>query len=78
MWRSFVLLPGGFPTEFSILATIRPDEGTRGKVFSIYDDKNAMEMVALKVGRYSELIYSDSDGKPGEPIPLGIDLSDGE
>ena len=69
---------GGFPMDFSVLATIKPDEGTRGKIFSIYDDKNAMEILALKVGKYSELIYQDSFGRPGEPIPIGVDLSDGE
>ena len=60
------------------MTTIKPDVGTRGKVFSIYDEKNAQEILALKVGRYSELIYMDSEGKPGEPIPLGINLADGQ
>lgn len=73
----FCPFSAGFPLDFSILTTFRPEEGTQGKLFAVYGAESANEILSLKIGKNTEFIYRDVNGVPEDPIPLGVDLSDG-
>ena len=74
--KAFFLI-GGFPKDFSILVTLKIDVNTNGKVFAVYDEPDATEILSLQVGEITQLIYTDPNGRPPEPVQLAINLNDG-
>ncbi|XP_014787574.1 collagen alpha-1(XI) chain [Octopus bimaculoides] len=71
---------GGFPVNFSILATFKADVGNSANLFTLYHNDDAREQLSLKVGSEIRLLYSDTQKSPEpEYYPtLKINLTDGE
>jgi hypothetical protein len=64
---------------------VRPDKETRGKLFAIYDNEDAVEILSLKVAKNSKLYYLDPadierDGPEAkaQAVNLNINLVDGK
>lgn len=70
----------GFPEDFSIIATVRPDEGVEGKIFSMYNDITAQEIMSISVGEGPQFLYRDIYNLPSpESCPrFDITLNDGQ
>uniref|UniRef100_A0AAY4AGM9 Laminin G domain-containing protein n=1 Tax=Denticeps clupeoides TaxID=299321 RepID=A0AAY4AGM9_9TELE len=69
-----------FPEDFSILATVKPNQGSQSFLLSVYNEQG-IQQLGLEVGRSPVFLYEDHQGKPGpEDYPLfrGINLSDGK
>ena len=70
----------GFPEDFSLIITMKADVGVQGKVFTMYSDISAEEIMSLSVGDKPTFIYKDMTGAPGEdgaPV-FDITLNDGK
>ena len=75
------VFPDGFPQDFSILATIRPDDQNSAFLFTIYNGQNGNEELAIQVGPRPLFWYEDVNGRPGRensPRFNNINLSDGK
>jgi collagen type V/XI/XXIV/XXVII alpha len=70
----------GFPEDFSIVATVRPKNNTRGYLFSMYSGTTTREVLGFGFGEKTTFLYEDHRGKPGpEKSPdFDINLVDGE
>ena len=55
----------GFPTDFSIIATVRPNSGTKGFLFSMYGGTSQREVLALEISDTPYLLFEDNLGRPG-------------
>ena len=51
------VFPDGFPADFSVLATIRPDDQNSAFLFTIYNGQNGNEELAIQVGLWSSTDY---------------------
>ena len=52
------VFPDGFPADFSVLATIRPDDQNSAFLFTIYNGQNGNEELAIQVGLWSRTDYA--------------------
>ena len=55
----------GFPKDFSIIATVRPNTGTKGFLFSMYGGTSQREVLALEISDSPYLLFEDNVGRPG-------------
>jgi len=71
---------GGFPEDFSILATIKTTRKAASFIFTIYDAVEAKEVLGLEVSNSTMLLYEDQNSLPGvHDYPrFNVDLADGK
>ncbi|ELT91485.1 hypothetical protein CAPTEDRAFT_85111, partial [Capitella teleta] len=74
------VFPNGFPEDFSIVATVRPKNNTRGYLFSMYSGSTTREVLGLGFGNKTTFLYEDQAGLPGmaDSPQFDVDLADGE
>ncbi|RXG69256.1 hypothetical protein Avbf_03680 [Armadillidium vulgare] len=67
-----------FPEDFSIMSTIRLDQGTSSVLFGLYTDIGEDQMI-IEVGDNVRLFYQDEEGKPegGNTIIFSKSINDG-
>ena len=70
----------GFPEDFSIITTVRPEKHTRGYLFTMYSGLTTREIFGLGFGEETTFLYEDQSGYPGlaESPTFDVDLTDGE
>ncbi|KAM9391317.1 collagen alpha-1(XI) chain-like [Salvelinus alpinus] len=71
---------GGFPVDFSILATVRARRGAQVFLLSLYDPQGTQQL-GLEVGRSPVFLYEDQQGLPPPelyPTFRKINLADGK
>ncbi|RUS86342.1 hypothetical protein EGW08_005927, partial [Elysia chlorotica] len=72
---------GHLPDDFSIITTVRASSGVTAKLFALYDDSSAFELLSLEVGEGPRFVYRDIMGRPGadnSPKFDNIVTNDGE
>ena len=68
-----------FPEDFSILITLRPDQGSSSTLFGLYTD-NGEDQLLLEVGNSIKFFYQDEKGKPvdGNKLVFRKRINDGK
>ena len=74
------VLAAGFPRHFSIIATVKPQRGTKGFLFSIYSGQTSRKTLAFEISSSPYLLYEDYNGAPGaDGSPrFSVNMADGE
>lgn len=73
------ILSDHFPEDFSILTTLRLEQGTSSVLFGLYTD-NGEDQLIIEVGSTVQLFYQDEEGKPegGNTIVFEKSVNDGK
>ncbi|XP_050732378.1 uncharacterized protein LOC127006447 isoform X3 [Eriocheir sinensis] len=75
------IYPGGFPEEFSLLITVRPDLGNMGMLFLMHRAYGGEVYLGLGLGTGLELLHTgparDDDVFPINVAPINVNLTDG-
>lgn len=75
------IYPGGFPKEFSLLITIRPDLGNMGMLFIMHRAYGGEVYLGLGLGTGLELLHTgpsrEDDVFPINVAPINVNLTDG-
>ncbi|XP_035657363.1 uncharacterized protein LOC118403033 [Branchiostoma floridae] len=73
-----ILFPKSFPSDFSVIATAKPREGSRGFLTTVASSSGETQ-IAIEVGNAPTLRYAELGGKPTSGSPrFSVDLSDGK
>ncbi|XP_067833001.1 collagen alpha-1(XI) chain-like, partial [Heptranchias perlo] len=61
---------GQFPSDFSILVTLKPKRNTQAFLLSIYNEQGVQQL-GVEVGRSPVFLYEDQNGRPApEDYPI--------
>uniref|UniRef100_UPI00398E6526 collagen alpha-1(XI) chain-like n=1 Tax=Pristiophorus japonicus TaxID=55135 RepID=UPI00398E6526 len=61
---------GRFPSDFSILVTLKPKRNTQAFLLSIYNEQGVQQL-GMEVGRSPVFLYEDQNGRPApEDYPI--------
>ena len=71
------VFPGGFPADFSVLATFRADQNSKSTLLAVYSDEGEL-VFTLKVGRRMRMVYQGQLSRQPRKIKFGPNLSDGK
>ena len=71
------VFPGGFPADFSVLATFRADQNSKSTLLAVYSDEGEL-VFTLKVGRRMRMVYKGQISRQARKIKFGPNLSDGK
>ena len=71
------VFPGGFPADFSVLATFRADQNSKSTLLAVYSDEGEL-VFTLKVGRRMRMVYQGQVSRQPRKIKFGPNLSDGK
>ena len=71
------VFPGGFPADFSVLATFRADQNSKSTMLAVYSDEGEL-VFTLKVGRRMRMVYRGQESRQARKIKFGPNLSDGK
>nr|XP_045612572.1 uncharacterized protein LOC123767108 isoform X2 [Procambarus clarkii] len=75
------IYPGGFPKEFSLLITVRPDLGNMGMLFIMHRAYGGEVYLGLGLGTGLELLHTgptrEDDVLPINVAPINVNLTDG-
>ena len=71
------VFPGGFPSDFSVLATFRADQNSKSTLLAVYSDEGEL-VLTLKVGRRMRMVYKGQVSRQARKIKFGPNLSDGK
>ena len=71
------VFPGGFPADFSVLATFRADQNSKSTLLAVYSDEGEL-VFTIKVGRRMRMVYKGQISRQARKIKFGPNLSDGK
>lgn len=68
-----------FPEDFSIMVTLRPDQGSSSVLFGLYSDSGEDQLL-VEVGDTVRFFYQDQNGMPAEnhTLEFGAAINDGK
>ncbi|XP_078661143.1 uncharacterized protein LOC144905377 [Branchiostoma floridae x Branchiostoma belcheri] len=73
-----ILFPKAFPSDFAVIATAKPREGSRGFLTTVASSSGETQ-IAIEVGNMPTFRYADLGGEPTSRSPrFSVDLADGK
>ncbi|XP_019613477.1 PREDICTED: uncharacterized protein LOC109461537 [Branchiostoma belcheri] len=73
-----ILFPKAFPSDFAVIATAKPREGSRGFLTTVASSSGETQ-IAIEVGNMPTFRYAELGGEPTSRSPrFSVDLADGK
>ncbi|KAI8497204.1 hypothetical protein Bbelb_251530 [Branchiostoma belcheri] len=73
-----ILFPKAFPSDFAVIATAKPREGSRGFLTTVASSSGEIQ-IAIEVGNMPTFRYAELGGEPTSRSPrFSVDLADGK